>query len=173
MNRFGTTLIYILLGLNTLGVGYLITTKPATSSTLQTKINSAEMAQVDKIWSQVIEFRTELENLQGRVTFPNEKSKKQAEEYVQNHKMLFEQLRLEHLRVQDERTRDRATSFVSGTWGSNDFGIRIMNVPQWQFGKYNSVTEGYDLYQNVSLSKLENLNNEFRVMALSFMKDMK
>lgn len=175
MNRFGTTLVYILLGLNTVGVGYLIINKPSGTSTIQTKIGPAELAQLDKIWAQAQEFRTELENVASRATFPNEKAKIQANEYLQNHRMVFELARLRHENVRVEKSRETAINFLNVVWGTDSFfgGIKVISVPKWQFSKYNQITSDYDAYPNVSFAKMEAIDNEFKVMAISLMKDMK
>ena len=48
-----------------------------------------------------------------------------------------------------------------------------MDVKEGMFSVYKSDVGEYVPYPNVSFSRLSSLNNEFRVLALAFIKDLR
>ena len=176
MNRLTAVFIFILLGFNSLAVSYLVINRSSGSGTfLQGRMNESEIAQFEKIFNLAVDFRSELENVASRASYPTDKKKNDANEYLQNHRMVFEKVRLEYKRLHEERTKEAAVKFLFGCWGDDEFfsGPSLMGVNKWAFAQYNNVAEDYTPYPNVSFGKLESINNEFRVLAISLMKDLK
>ncbi len=177
MNRLTLTIVLVLLGFNSVAVSYLIATRTAGGgrASFQAQVSDGELAQLDKIFDLVVNFRTELEAIAGRASYPTEKKKIAGNEFLQNHKMVFERARIEHKRLHEEKTKDAAIRFLFSCWGFNDLfsGPSLMGVPKWPFAQYNSATEDFVPYSNVSFAKLDSVDNEFRVLAISFIKDLK
>jgi hypothetical protein len=168
MNRATSTIIFILLGLNLLGTSYLVISRysPSTKVAVQRKITEAELVQIDKIMNLAVEFRSELESIADKASYPSEKAKIAAGEYLQDHRMTFEKARIEHKKLHEEKTQEAAIRFLFTCWGQADLfsGPRLMDVNKYRFAKWNSNSDEYIPYPNVSFTKLESINNEFRIL---------
>jgi hypothetical protein len=177
MKRFTLAIIFVLLGLNLLGTLYLIVSRyfPNTEAAFHKKISEAELTQILKIMNLVVEFRSELESVAANATYPSEKIKIEAREYLQSQRMIFEQARIEHKMLHKEKTQQAAIRFLFTCWGQDNIlaGPRLMEVDKTRFGKYDQGLDGINPYPNVSFTKLESINNEFRILALSIIKDFK
>jgi hypothetical protein len=138
------------------------------------KLTEGQFHQIDKIFALAGEFRAEVEAVAGKASHPTEKKKAAATKYLQNHRMVYERARLEYKKAREERTHQSAARFLLITWGDDSIlsGPGLMEVNEWMFGDYDQKSEGYVLYPNVSLTKLEALANEYRVLAISLMKEM-
>lgn len=169
--------LFVILALNLVATAYVALLSRATASAAfsQAKLNESELAQLEKLYNLATDFRAELENIAGRASFPSQKKKIAATRYLQNQKMTLERVRIEYKKLREAQTQEAGVRFITIAWGDDSFlsGTRLMEVNEWAFADYNNMTENYVPYPNVSFAKLEALNNEFRVIALSLIKDIK
>ncbi len=178
MNRPSLICLILFTALNTGGIVYLtadrLTQAPAARPAKQ--LTPPELEQLTKLFELAVEFRTELEQLAGRAEYPTDKEKSNSNKYLQDHLLTLNFARLELERVQRERTRRAAEEFIALCWGDQNFlsrGTALVEVEKYRFGKWSQRLDDYVSYPGVNFSKLESLNNEFRVLALSFVKDIK
>lgn len=177
MNKTFAAILSLLAILNTCGVAYLVVDRLSESRSPDTRraLTDAELEQLSKLFKLALQFRTELEQLAGRAEYPSEKEKSAANNYLQNHLLTLKFAEMELERTRRERSQQAAKAFVATCWGDQGFfapGTSLMDVQKYTFGKYNNAIEDYVPFPGVNFSRLEALNNEFRVMALSFVKDL-
>ena len=177
MNRTITAFLLALIGLNTVGLSFLIfeQTRPIPNAQKHTALSNSELEQLDKLYKLALEFRVELEQMAGRVTFPSEKAKTGANNYLQNHQLDLNFARLKLDQIHRAHSPDAAIDFIAICWGDSSFfseGTALIDVEENRFSDYKSDI-GFVPYPNASFSRLSSLNNEFRVLALSFVNDLK
>ena len=115
MSRTIITLALALLGLNTVGLSFLIyeQTHPSQIRQQAVTLSNSELEQLDKLYKLALEFRVELEQMAGRVTFPSEKAKTDANNYLQNHLLTLNFARLKLDRIHREPTTAAAIEFIA------------------------------------------------------------
>lgn len=175
MNRTLIALLVALLTLNLVGTVYLGFQLHAKPRPAVTQLSPAQLEQLEKLFKLAGQFHAELEQVATRAVYPSEKEKLEVNEYLQGHAMSLHLARLELARAMRERSSAAGQRFVQACWGDDSFfsrGTLLFEVPKYRFAKYNNVTERHVPYEGVNLARLESITNEFRVLALSFIKHL-
>jgi hypothetical protein len=169
------TILSVVIILNFIGTAYLCVSRVNERSKSVQKISDNQLAQIDKLYSLATDFKAELENQYGKVSFPTDKDKQVASDWMQNYYMNAERVRILYIHVHETRSIDSAVQFLSFCWGGDSFlGTQgIVTDVKYPFAKYNNITGNMDPFINANFTKLDSINNEFRVLTLSLIKDIK
>lgn len=168
-----SALIVVLMTTNVAATAYLIHQNQSKSSEAQ--VTTTQLDQLKKLYVLAKDFRTELEQITGRINYPGEKEKTEANSYLQEHMLTLQIARLQLARALNDRTINAAEKFLMTCWGLDSIfsdGSRLFAVPKYRFSIYNKVTEQHTLYDGANMSRLESIENDFRVLATTLAKDL-
>jgi hypothetical protein len=176
MNRLAVALIVVLLIANTSGTVVLLTRAPSTQAS---RLTDAQLAQADKLFTIVADFQRELENVTGQASYEDDKERTAAKNDLRDRTLLFTQSRIDHDRLKKSARVDDFVIFVQGVLYSRRGWMGVIDPPTFsrfvaaKFDtKFNEVTPSKTV-QYANVSKLEALQDEFKVLSKSLLDDIK
>jgi hypothetical protein len=164
---------------NTAGTAWLILKRAPGE---ERSLSETTMAQADKLFKLISEFQTELQNVTAQANYPEDRDKEDAKKSLRFHTREYELARVAYSELRVKRSRDHLLRFLEVSGCMPVPWVRecsIMQAPV--FKKF--VPAGYDAsarriepakeisYGNVS--KLESLGEEFEVLLVSMLRDIK
>jgi len=154
MSRWVFLLLLVASGCANLG-------KPAPAS--ETELPEATLAQLEKVFGLVTDVQKEYETLLTQAKYPNDETKNSAKQWIKLKQLYYEILRVRYLECSQKRTRKALVEFVELATG-------FIDVPKGTFTHWELKTGTQEL---ANLSRTESLRDDFYVMAVALVKDVK
>jgi hypothetical protein len=182
MQRGLAWVIVALLLLNTAVLGWHVTKSwSVTGAGSNPTLTDGQLAQMDKLFRVMTDFHRELETVVGQATYENDDEKGVGKRAFQDESLAYGLSKLDYQAASQSRSLRDCQEFVSGAL-SRRFGPGLttaMDQPGFKRfvpAKYDNnfrktVDSGLVSYANVS--KLESLQEQFRVLAQSLVEEIK
>ncbi len=162
MRRLGLALAALLLILNTAGVAWLVLQSHREHKVIL--IGDRSLEQLNRLFRLVGEYQAELEKVGLQAPFPDEGKKKEWKDMLHWHELGVEGTRIAYVNVQRERTAEALGLFLALARFS-------VATPTATFSTYDTKTFTSTTFANTS--RLESLENQFDVLMIELLRDLK
>lgn len=144
------------------------------------RVSESQFGQVEKLFSVLSDFHKELESVTGQATYADDKEKAAGKKVRQDESIAYSLCRLDYERARRSRGVNDVHQFLVGALYSRGFvGSGALDVPYLQRfvpavydQNFRQVKEA-DTVSYANVSKLESLQEQFRVLAQSLLDDLK
>jgi len=152
------------------------------------RLSETTMVQVDKLFKLMSDFQTELQNVTAQANYPDDKAKELYKNQLRIHTTEYEVARLAYSELRVKRSKDSLLRFLeaSGCLARRCLIMQPTSFTHWSGAKWidrsgqptDDPTRGvrYEPGKEVSFgntSKLESLEDEFEVLLVSMLRDIK
>jgi hypothetical protein len=125
------------------------------------------------------DFQAELENVTAQANYPEDTDKETAKRALRGHTLHYETARLAYAEAQRRHSKDSLLRFLEIACGGISFGggCSLMQAPAFQKFEPGKIVSGqykegkWVTYAKVS--RLESLEDEFHVVLVSALRDIK
>lgn len=162
MRRLGLVLAGTLLILNTAGVGWLVLQSRREHKTIL--VGDRSLEQLNRLFRLVGEYQAELEKVGLQAPFPDDAKRKEWKDLLRWRELGVEGTRIAYLNAQREGTAEALGLFL---------GLARLSVttPTATFSAYDTKTFKSTTFANTS--RLESLENDFDVLMVELLRDLK
>jgi hypothetical protein len=132
------------------------------------ELSDQVLVQAERVFGSITAAQHEYQRLFSETRYPDDSEKKDAANWFAEKEAGFNIVRISYLDLKEKRTRESLTTFVSSAW-------QFVNSPEAVFTRYDfndkTLKDGKEIYAN--LSQIESIVAEFRVFAVSVLKEVK
>jgi hypothetical protein len=130
------------------------------------QLTDAQVMQLDRLFKVATQFQRELENVVAQARYPDDNEKANAGTLLHNHTVSYHLLRLKYLAVKKSKRHDDLADFFRAAFIDHIDFQRPVAINPAQFRKPLQPAPYADV------SRLEALQDEFRVMTISLLSDI-